>query len=102
LLELKSWLKTPSTDFRVEPVYMDDSGNYRYAHHFTARLLGYDPARPDETIDYWAEDIFIKINTTQQINKKQQEAAHRAMRQQGVVLKEFREMQAFMGDKSNG
>jgi len=58
---LKSWLEQAPAGYRVEPIYLNDEGQYRYARDFVAQLLGYsDAALRDEPIDYWRGDLLLQ------------------------------------------
>jgi glycosyltransferase involved in cell wall biosynthesis len=56
-------LVQPPAGYRVEPVYADGSGAYRYARRFTCRLLDVD-AIPlaDEVMEAWEGDVFLGLD----------------------------------------
>lgn len=56
-------LAHPPAGYRVEPVYADGSGVYRYARQFTCRLLDVD-AIPlaDEAMEAWEGDVFLGLD----------------------------------------
>lgn len=57
---LKELLKEPPAGYRVEPVYHDDNGGYRYARCFTMNSLGYDdPLLQDEPVQAGSGDLFL-------------------------------------------
>ncbi|MCP1575834.1 glycosyltransferase involved in cell wall biosynthesis [Herbaspirillum rubrisubalbicans] len=57
---LKSWLEQAPVGYRVEPIYLHEDGQYRYARDFVAQLLGYaERGLEDEPIDYWREDLLL-------------------------------------------
>lgn len=59
---LTQWLTTETPGTRVEPVYEDHNGEYRYARQFTFRLLGHPDARlPDSLIEFGSGDIFFGL-----------------------------------------
>ena len=60
---LLQWLGTPPPGWRVEPIYADDHGVYRYARAYTSGLLKlpYAPG-PDEPIDVAAGDMFFGLD----------------------------------------
>lgn len=56
-------LKEPPAGFRVEPVYAEPGGRYRYARTFTARFLGLPlQLPPDDPIDTDPGDIFLGLD----------------------------------------
>ncbi len=56
-------LANPPAGYRIEPVYADGSGSYRYARRFTCTFLGIPHAPfPDEPIEAGAGDIFLGLD----------------------------------------
>ena len=56
-------LANPPAGYRVEPVYADGSGVYRYARRFTCAFLGIPLApSPDEPIEVGPGDIFLGLD----------------------------------------
>lgn len=56
-------LANPPAGYRIEPVYADGSGSYRYARRFTCAFLGIPHAPfPDEPIEAGAGDIFLGLD----------------------------------------
>jgi glycosyltransferase involved in cell wall biosynthesis len=61
--QLQELLRMRAIGWRVEPVYLDESGShpqYRYARNYAARLLGIDQVLqgPDPVVDVLAGDIY--------------------------------------------
>ncbi len=72
--------------WRIEPVYADDHGNYRYAVDYASRFLGL-PLAPasDDLIDYRECDVFIGLDLAQhQVVRSRSMFEH--MRRCGVRL----------------
>lgn len=81
-----AWLEKPPSGFRVEPVFCDPSGVYRYARQFTARLLGIDPAGfGDEVIDTSPGDTFVGLDLFLHLQSERR-AGYARMRERGVRL----------------
>lgn len=60
---LAELLANPPAGFRVEPVYAEPGGKYRYARAFTARFLDLDyPLPPDDPIDTDPGDVFLGLD----------------------------------------
>jgi glycosyltransferase involved in cell wall biosynthesis len=60
---LMNWLAIPPAGFRVEPVYCDSSGAYRYARKFTTEFLGMDTTvLRDELIETRPGDVFVALD----------------------------------------
>jgi glycosyltransferase involved in cell wall biosynthesis len=56
-------LTQPPAGYRVEPVYADGSGAYRYARAFTCRLLDVDTIPlADEAMEAWEGDVFLGLD----------------------------------------
>jgi len=85
LSQLKSWLQQPPAGYRVEPVYMDKDGYYRYGRGFAARFLDYDAALPDDPIDCWSEDILVRPIDHEPILTEQKNVLEN-MRRHGVIF----------------
>lgn len=57
---LSELLRRPPAGYRVEPVYHDDNGGYRYARRFTMANLGYDdPLLEDDPVQAGSGDRFL-------------------------------------------
>ena len=79
-----SWLRKPPSGFRVEPVFCDQSGSYRYARKFTAELLGLDQAGfSDDVIDTSPGDTFVGLDLFLHLQSERR-ASHARMRERGV------------------
>jgi len=83
--QLKAWLESPPHGCRVEPVYFSDDGIYYYARSFTAHFLGYEATFPDEPIEYWPGDVFMRAGLIRQSAVLQNIYAD--MHQRGVDLR---------------
>lgn len=60
---LKHLLVNGVQGFRVEPVYADGSGKYRYARKFTSEFLSVDAIPlPDHEIQYAGGDVFLGLD----------------------------------------
>lgn len=61
-----SWLlKSPPTGYRVEPVYADPKGGYRYARKFCCEFFQLDPLLlADEMVKAREGDVFIGLDLT--------------------------------------
>ena len=58
-----AWLHEPPDGFRVEPVYCDEDGIYRYARRFATALLEIDaPALVDEPIESRPGDVLLALD----------------------------------------
>jgi glycosyltransferase involved in cell wall biosynthesis len=65
LIELARQLRTPSGDFRVEPVYVDKNGQLRYARRFALQLLGCpEHVLSDEIAEFHCGDFFVALPGT--------------------------------------
>ena len=81
-----AWLNNPPSGFRVEPVYCDAAGTYRYARAFTAGLLGVSgPCFQDDVIDTRPGDVFIALDLFLHLQADRSRSYTR-MRQRGVCL----------------
>lgn len=79
-------LTQPPAGYRVEPVYADGSGVYRYARGFTCRLLDVD-AIPlaDEAMEAWEGDVFLGLDLAAHIVPSMVEYFE-TLRHQGVEI----------------
>ena len=60
---LDQLLSNPPTGFRIEPIYVGDLGDLRYARNFTLQLLGCPEARlPDDPVEVNAGDVFLGLD----------------------------------------
>ena len=60
---LWEFLVEPPQGFRIEPVYLDRSGLYRYARRFTQRVVGCEsPLLEDEPIEAHPNDLFFGLD----------------------------------------
>ena len=86
---LKQWLAHPPPGYRVEPVYAEMDGGYRYARRFTLNLLDC-PADilPDDPIDYASGDIFFGLSPRPAMIPEQR-AFYRELRSGGVRTEFF-------------
>lgn len=83
---MSEWLKNPPVGFRVEPVYCDAVGTYRYARTFTAGLMGIDGrCFQDDVIDTRPGDVFIALDLFLHLQADRSKSYTR-MRQRGVRL----------------
>jgi len=85
--QLKAWLELPPYGCRVEPVYRTEDGNYHYAREFTARFLGHEAVLPDDSVEYWAGDVFMRTGTDLEFDSLQKNEIFQDMRQHGVALR---------------
>ncbi len=81
-----AWLRDPPPGFRVEPVYCDSEGTYRYARKFTAGTLGIDGACfQDDVIDTRPGDIFVALDLFLHL-QSERSTNYAVMRRRGVRL----------------
>lgn len=59
---LHALLHEPPEGFRIEPVYADESGLYRYARTFTQNLLGLPAVLADEPIEARKGDRYLGVD----------------------------------------
>ena len=60
--DLARQLREPSSRYRVEPVFLDKDGHYRYARQFALQLLGCPAhALPDEAAEFHLGDTFVAL-----------------------------------------
>lgn len=78
-------LKEQPAGFRVEPVYAEPGGRYRYARAFTIRFLGlsHEPL-PDDLIDTDPGDIFLGLDLVPELPCHVDQL--KSMRARGVAL----------------
>ena len=58
---LKNLILNPPTDYRVEPVYLNEFNQYRYARRFTCHILGCSGEEfKDDLMEYRNGDLFIR------------------------------------------
>ena len=63
---LTTWLKAPPADYRIEPVYADKEGDFRYARHFALSLLECDGnLLADDPVSPRAGDIWLGLQLSQ-------------------------------------
>ena len=83
---LLAWLDTPPEGFRIEPVFCDDSGIYRYARRFTAAMLHFDKALlANGPIEMRNGDLFLALDLFIQ-PRPVRKGVYEQMRQLGVRL----------------
>lgn len=83
---LSELLKTPHSEFRVEPIYATGDHSYRYARKFTLNFMGCpDYPLPDELIVYQAGDVFFALDWHPDFILKEADFL-RNMRANGVVV----------------
>lgn len=77
-------LEKPPAGFRVEPVYDDGTGVFRYARALTAKLIGYSgPAFQDDLIDTRPGDVLLGLDlVAHQIEGRRE--VNRRLRNRGV------------------
>jgi len=97
--QLKAWLESPPYGCRVEPIYFVEHEGYRYARIFTAHTLGYDTILPDDPIEYWAGDVFIRVGLIAESASLQRKNIHQDMRQHGVALRIFPKAGEILGSE---
>lgn len=79
-------LAHPPAGYRVEPVYADGCGAYRYARRFTCRLLDVDAVLlADEVIEAWEGDVFLGLDLAPHIVPGMVDYFE-ALRRRGVVV----------------
>jgi len=86
LPQLIAWLELPPHACRVEPVYFADDGIYYYARNFAAHLLGCEAIFPDEPIEYWSGDVFMRAGLVTE-SAPLQNIIYEDMLQYGVELR---------------
>ena len=83
---LDVWLNESPRGFRVEPVYCDGDGNYRYARRFATKMLGVEvPALADEPMETRPGDIFIALDLFMHLLPARR-ALYRGMRQRRIRM----------------
>jgi len=80
------WLSAPPAGFRVEPIFCDGDGIYRYARRFSAELLQL-PASTlvDEPIETRSGDVFVAVDLFLQLTPERR-AVYADFRLRGVRL----------------
>jgi len=80
------WLSDPPSGFRVEPIFCDGDGIYRYARRFSAELLQL-PASTlvDEPIETRSGDVFVAVDLFLQLTPERR-AVYAGFRLRGVRL----------------
>jgi glycosyltransferase involved in cell wall biosynthesis len=90
IASLKDMLLQPPPGMRVEPVYLDAEGGYRYARRFTLRLLECpEDVLADDPAEFRAGDVMLALA---QPDDQAHEARLQRLRDAGVQL-EFRASQ---------
>ena len=65
---LRRWLSCSMREFRIEPVYSSEHGQYRYARKFTSRFLKFpDDILEDEIVEFAQGDIFLGLDLHLQV-----------------------------------
>lgn len=81
---LLAWLHLPPDGFRVEPVYCDGEGTYRYARRSTTKLLEIDaPTLTDEPIETTAGDVLLMFDRFVHVSLERRRLYER-MRERGI------------------
>jgi glycosyltransferase involved in cell wall biosynthesis len=83
---LRELLSCAWGDYRVEPVYFDDDGVFRYARQFVHRFMGRNgEAQADAVLDAAPGDIFLGLDLSAHIIPQHYEVFDR-LRRRGVRL----------------
>lgn len=83
---LLALLQEPVVGYRVEPVYADAQGVYRYARRFCAQLIEADVEQfQDDPLDYSEGDVYLALDLAQQ-NLPRDRAFFEELRDSGVRL----------------
>lgn len=83
---LLALLQEPIAGHRVEPVYADAQGVYRYARRFCAQLIDADVAQfQDDPLDYSEGDVYLALDLAQQ-NLPRDREFFEELRDSGVRL----------------
>jgi hypothetical protein len=83
---LLEWFSEPPSGFRVEPIFCDEYGIYRYARRFTTELLRLDASTlVDEPIETRNGDVFVALDLFLQLTPARR-AVYEAFRLRGVRL----------------
>lgn len=83
---MTSWLAMPPDGFRVEPVYCDLRGAYRYARKFTTEFLGMGTTVfDDELVEPRPGDVFVALDLFLHL-LPERNVSYEAMRLQGVRI----------------
>lgn len=80
-------LRSPPIGFRVRPVYATQTGRYRYANAYTAKILDQAPQPNGDTEIRWQRgDLFFGLDMQHHVQLAHADVYAR-MRQDGVVVK---------------
>lgn len=80
------WLSEPPSGFRVEPIFCDENGTYRYARRFSTELLRLDASTlVDEPIETRNGDVFVALDLFLQLTPERR-PVYADFRRRGVRL----------------
>jgi glycosyltransferase involved in cell wall biosynthesis len=83
---LKELLAAPPAGYRVEPVYLDDHGELRYARSYCGRhYFPEEQLPPDEPVEFLAGDLYLGLDLAAHLIPSRLEL-FRGLRNRGVLL----------------
>ena len=86
---LKIFLGSSILNFRVEPIYIDNNHNYRYARNLISTTLGIKPPIIDDDLISWQAGDLLFLLDTNLHNSVSDFSFMRNMIEGGVVVKSF-------------